>query len=249
MCWPDDSEKERAFFGTYFAAALDQDPNLQPFRQHRLAPGEPSDLAAFHLQVRKRFGSWSAWHDLPRSGEVLSEFRECLAHGKRAGAMLCVAYLLQQHGKGEADISLKKLRDFLSRRDNGILKPHPSIDGLKTAWETHKPAAHLWAGLFFVEHWMGWQLAETAASKEPIERILASLDLEHLKRLAQPLGRVMLTMAMRLQAFGRTFTPLHAKQPLLDADPCWTLADLPTWDIHCPEVSLTAKQIALYETP
>lgn len=253
MCWPDAPAKSEAFFGTYFAAVIDHAMRTLPFKEAHSSPGEPGGMEAFHELVQSLTGGWQAWVNLSRPGSVLDDFRNRLTQGRRAGAILCVLYLLHmQHADQVKEISLNRVCDFLSTKGNGFLNPYPAYDTLKDDWDRYKPAAHLWAGLFFAEHAMPRQTVAALAQTDTSHgKLLADLDLEAMGRIARPMGRVMLSMAARFQAFGRDLRPPRVPKAkrLLELEPYWTLANLPDWGTaYGPETRLSDQQLALYET-
>ena len=251
MCWPDTPAKTEAFFGTYFAAVIDHAMRTLSFKTTGSSPGVPGGLETFHELVQSLTGGWQAWVNLSRPGGILEDFRNRMKQGRRAGAILGLLYVLHtEHAKEVQDISQNKVCAFLAAAGDGLLGFHSAYDTLKDAWDECKPAAHLWGGLFFAEQAMPRQaLAAIAQTDTAPGTLLDHLALEPLGRIARPMGRVMLSMAAELQAFGRDLTPprVSKQKRVLDLEPYWTLTDLPDWGTaYHPRIRLTEEQLALF---
>jgi hypothetical protein len=251
MCWPDAPAKSEAFFGTYFAAVIDHAMRTLSFKDSGSSPGEPGGLETFHELVQSLTGGWQTWVNLSRPGGVLEDFRNRMKQGRRAGAILGLLYVLHtEHAKDVKDISQNKVCAFLAAAGDGLLGFHSAYDTLKDAWDECKPAAHLWGGLFFAEQAMPRQTVAVIAQTDTAPgALLDHLALEPLGRIARPTGRVMLSMAAELQAFGRDLTPPRVlkKKRVLDLEPHWILTDLPDWGTaYHPRIRLTDEQLALF---
>jgi hypothetical protein len=246
MGWPRDLEGRQAFLRVAYLQALADMEDLSPWT----GPPDPA-LRRLIEGRRELLGGWSALMETPPAREVLDEAARRAIRAEGAGATLWLTYLLQaRYADRVGPISLRKVRALLTRKGSPFFPEPPGLRALNEAWDQFQPVAHLWAARFVLRTW-------------PVPDVLLDLerDLAALHRLKGALpsqwqadtlflvhhGPHLLALAKALQDFGLGYVPRHAHKPILDPEGFWTLADLPAWPVHLPEVTLPEELIERFD--
>ena len=244
MCWPKKEEEERRnAFVALGHFELRERIDSSPFLKEEPLLERALDI---HLQM---LGGWKGISNLPPKKELFLEARKRMARGAWVGATLCTAYLIHKNygGEGEEEISLQRIRKFLFRARNEFFENPPEKEALKDAWNEFKSVAHLWAGQYFVKHYMARQVAEVVVSGLPPSVTQADVERECERRLVPLTTQAIFAMAKEFQEFGLTYTPARSARPLLDADLLWTLVDVPECPIECPRIFFSDDLLEIFD--
>jgi hypothetical protein len=242
MCWPEDEKARKSFHRIqHFQMAwmLDFISTEREFPEIRR-------LLELH---RESIGGWLALAEARPVQDLTAEVKSSTTRGDWVGGTLCLAHILHtQHAdRVKGQLSLRKVRAFLYRTGDHFFKQPPGPEAANDAWEEFKSVAHLWAGRFFIEHWMTKQIAAAVIAG------LSNRDLNTIQKWEIDLQldslwtQAMLTMAKVFQDFGLSYKPARSRTPILDANRIWTLVDLPIWPLDPPIIRLTEAMLEIFE--
>jgi len=242
MAWPKDEsawEDVQKYMHCAYLAMIEQFPEIA---------NDPIISSLLTLQ-RNSFGGWNALREGRPFSELQTQLPERIVRGEWVGGTLCMAYLLhmQNNPKLKDDISLRKVRRLLFRKGDCLFKKPPGERALSDAWEEFKNVAHLWAGQFFVDHWMAREIATAAMAEIPQDHPLYSREWATNFALLTCWHQAVLTVAKSIQEFGLTYKPPHSKNTLLDPTHLWTLVDIPLCPIEIPIIPISDEMIEIYQ--
>ena len=245
MCWPGDVKRQEAY--QYWRAqesfaAVDSIPVQHGDDQFLWL----NELSRVYRNATRGFVIQAG---LPSYEALRRESGDRIVRGIWAGATLCIAYLLHKDyaERGPFEISLTRIWGFLFRSKQDFFSHPPRKESLKEAWGEFKDVAHLWAGLFFFNHWMAVEALQCveldgtsgAATQKRIVHAMGSRDLA-------VTTKAILVLAREFQEFGLGFTPKRSGNPLLDPNGIWRVEELQDWGISFPSIQLSDIHVDVY---